>query len=179
MMDLPLPHGYKFYRLDAQKMTKLKADWSSECVLFDQNFDDYATPSIIHAANIAEENPPDRRYGIFALESPDGTVDCIVHINHGNLPGPAGYTLRVLWALLSPRFDFEDISPELIGGVITGVTFGALALAKGEMPSQYVKFHMGSMPDRGILSGIARTLESVRAISHSTMKGNWLQMTLA
>lgn len=178
MINLALPPEYSFSRFDGDKMAELDRAWENQCVRFTEVYSDYAASSLGHARMIASEASPERRYGVFGLQRADGDIEVIVHVNHAALPGTTGHTLRVLWALMAPKYDFEAITADDLSNVISGVMIGIVLLGRSEMSSRHIKFHLGSMPDRGILSGMGRVLESVGIIFDVAVRGNWLHMSL-
>jgi hypothetical protein len=116
-----------------------------KCIRFSESYDDYATPSLDHARTIAQEKVPDLRYGIFALRSVAGDYEIIRHVNHANLPGPKGSTLRVLWSLVAPKYDVEYVEDYDLTTIIVNVMIGIVKLGPNDMRSRFIKLHLGSM----------------------------------
>ena len=166
-------------RLDCTngKFDDLITKWKAQCEQLGESFDDYAVPALTHAGQIAAENPPDRKYGIYAHEA-QGSYDCLMHVNCARLPGTAGKTVRVLWVLLAPRFDFADVSTADVASVAANIMIGSVKLAQGEMEAQNVKIHLGNFTDRKYISTIAAALETTKVFSAIAIRGNWLHITL-
>lgn len=103
----------------------LKRQWTDQVPDVDE-FDYYST-LMEHAERIACENQPDKRYGIFVLRSDTehGTsYEAFAHVNHA-IQHPAGPTVRMVWNLLAPKYEFGDSSQEQIAELAASFLYGA------------------------------------------------------
>lgn len=175
---ISLPIGFDFRRLDAASFAELERQWARECANVGDEYSEFATSYIDHARCICGEPGEDERYGIFALEV-DGSFEAILHLNRAQLPGTKGYTLRVLWFLGSPRYDLISDDPAELGDIIGGLLTKILSIAHSVMRSSYIKIHVGSMPDRAILSGMAQDLHRAGKVTEVAARGNWLHIAVA
>jgi hypothetical protein len=164
-------------RLTKDLFAQLEAQWKAECERLGESYDEYAAPSIDHARNISAEDPADKKYGIFALKEDEEYVG-ILHANWARLPRTDGKTVRVLWVLLSPKFDFEDVKAHDVAKVTAQLILGALGLAKAEMASRNIKLHIGNMLDRQYVTGIAAGLTGQGVFASAEVRGNWLEIVL-
>ncbi|WP_133636730.1 hypothetical protein [Zavarzinia compransoris] len=97
-------------------------------------------------------------------------------MNAAKLPKSFGVTLRVLWILTSPEYDFGDISPSKFAGLATKIVFGAKNLAANEFKADHLKIHLGGLGDREFFNGVASTLENLSQAGSAKIAGNWLQI---
>ena len=93
---------------------RIKKQWAEQCKEFGEQFDEYAAPSIAHAEDIAKAECDQNCYGIYTLVD-DGQFELIAHFNIARLPQTAGVTLRVVWVLMAPKFDYEDVTADTLG----------------------------------------------------------------
>lgn len=157
-------------RLNSNTFSNLMNSWAKQSASVGEDFGDYATPSIRLAKDVCDEDPPDKNYGIFALSDERG----IVHVNSARLPKTRGKTLRVLWLLLAPSFDYEDITPQLIANIAAELIMGSYLLAKDPFKVQQVKIHLGSAVDRRYFTAIAVALASQKIFQNPEIRGQWL-----
>lgn len=156
--------------------SRLEDAWTTECQDLGEDYADFAGHTIKHAREIASETMPDRNYGIFGLEERAGAIDGIMHINRAMLPKTAGYTLRVLWILLAPRYDFGDVSAADFAHVATDIVMGAIDLAcSAGMPCKHIKIHLGGAVDRAIFTGVASGVTG-SAYAEMSVRGSWLHI---
>lgn len=156
---------------------KLREQWQNQCQRFGEDLADYAAPHLDHAARICAENPPDPRYGIYAVQS-GNEFECLMHVNQARLPGTNGWTLRVLWILLAPRFDFEEIDASGFATIATSIIEGAIEIANSEPNSAHIKIHLSNMGDRRFFIGVAYALRGHAAFELIETRANWLHMSL-
>ena len=154
----------------------LVAQWTAECAHADEQFSEFAPTFMAHAYKIASENPQDPNYGIYAIVM-GGDYHGLVHVNCAGLPKTRGQTLRLVWTLLSPRYDFEDIGAQEFGTVAAELVSGALAVAKGDMASHHVKIHAASNSDRQFFKSVVHQISATRPDAQFALRGNWLEIT--
>lgn len=154
---------------------KLDTEWKAQAEGYGD--EDYAAPQLDHARRIAKETPPDKDYGVFALIGEDGALHGLAHFNRARLPKTDGVTLRVLWMLLAPRYDYEDIKEEESASLIAGVIFAALDLcARGELSANHLKMHLPNRADRRLAAGLVTHLDHAKTPTTVAVKGNWLHI---
>jgi hypothetical protein len=165
-------------RLDCTngKFDDLKRKWQAQCEEFGESFAEYAVPALTHAAEIAAESPPDGKYGIYAFEA-DGNYECLMHVNCARLPRTTGKTIRILWVLLAPRFDFADVSAIDVARVAANILLGGVQIAN-DMTAEHVKLHLGNFADRKYMTTIASALGAGRIFKAIEIRGNWLHISL-
>lgn len=165
-------------RLNSQSFATLESEWAKQCDAYDDDFQSYATPSVDLARSVANEEPQHPNYGIYALSAAGDDFSGIVHVNRARLPKTDGTTLRVLWLLLAPKHDFEDVAPELLATISARLIVGVFTLAKNELRSDHVKIHLGNAVDRSYFTGIAVALSSQGLFKDCQVKGQWLHFSL-
>lgn len=164
-------------RLNADLFQQLEKQWQGDCAAYGEDFEEYAAPAVDHARLISAEDPADGRYGIFALRE-EGQFACLLHANWARLPKTTGKTVRILWILLAPKYDFEDVKPQEVARITAALIVGALTLARTEMNSAHVKIHIGNMLDRQYVTGIAAGLTTQAVFTEAEVRGNWLHISM-
>lgn len=164
-------------RMNSDLFAQLENEWRATCDAFGESFEEYAAHAIEHARSISAEHPADDRYGIFALKQDDAFA-CLLHANWARLPRTIGKTVRVLWVLLAPKYDFEDVKPQVVARITADLIVGALELAKTSMASAHVKIHIGNMLDRQYVTGIAALLTTQGVFTEAEVRGNWLHISM-
>jgi hypothetical protein len=164
-------------RLDEDSFAALEAAWAGQCQDLGEDFAEYAAPSIEHARGIARE-PANDRYGIFCLRDRENGDDvCILHGNVARLPRTNGLTLRIVWVLLAPRFDFEDVSSERFARIVANLIVDAMQLSR-ELGSHHIKLHLGNAVDRNYFAAVAATLATTKAVQEASIRGAWMHITM-
>lgn len=157
---------------------KLADQWRNECEQFGEALSDFATPSFQRAEEIAAENGSDADYGIFGCcgEGPDVRMPALMHLNRAGLPRTKGLTVRCLWILLSPRYDYTEVTPSELAEIATGILYGCLGIAqRGPMHAQHVKVHIGNAFDREVFAGMSSILRR-SGVGDVSVRGNWLEL---
>lgn len=162
-------------RLDSALFAALEEDWNGQCRAFDEDFAEYAAERIAHARSLAGETAGPN-YGIYALRHGDD-FEALMHINRAALPGTSGHTLRVVWILLAPKYDFGELTPTDLAKITMGIIFNAIDLSESAMKSEHIKIHLGNMADRQYFSGIALGLEKLPTLSDVRVRGNWFHIS--
>ena len=163
-------------RLDADGFHSLQRDWSVECEKYGEEFGDFASEQIEHARKIACESPPDKRYGIFELTI-GGKRTAIMHVNRAALPRTQGQTLRVLWVLLAPRYDMDDVTVEEFSSISTEMIYGAHVLSQNDMRADHEKIHLGNFSDRQFFAGLSSILSRNSIFKEIGLRGNWFHFS--
>jgi hypothetical protein len=161
---------------------ELEKSWLEQCESYGDSYEEYSTPYIEHARNIANEEIPDRRYGIYALKNNE-EFELLAHFNAARLPKTEGRTLRVVWVLLAPKYDYDDIGADVLASLASGLFTATLELAQGlaepNMQADHVKVHLTGMADRRFFAGFAYALQGSQNLKDVAIRGNWLHMTRA
>lgn len=155
----------------------LYAEWSASLTELGVDEEEFSTAYIDHARRIAKEDPPSKTYGIFVCRDGEtGEALALFHANTARLPKTKGTTLRILWILAAPKYDFEDQSEETIGHFTAGVMTSVRMIQYSHMPADHVKMHLNSAIDRRYLRGFAASYESNDSGLKVAVRGNWLYM---
>lgn len=162
-------------RLDSAAFSGLEEDWNGQCRAFDEDFEEYAAERIAHARSLASEND-NPNYGIYALRHGED-FEALMHINRAALPRTSGHTLRVVWILLAPKYDFGELTSSDLAKITMGIIFNTLELSDLVMTSEHIKIHLGNMADRQYFSGIALGLENLPSLSDVRVRGNWFHIS--
>lgn len=169
-------------RVDASNgiFDKIKQQWAGQCDEYGEQFDEYAAPSIAHAQEIADGKLCTDKYGIYTLVD-DAQFELIGHFNLARLPRTAGVTLRVVWVLMAPKYDYADVTPDVLAHVSSGLLAETIMLSKGQtepsMKAEHIKIHLTNIADRRFFAGAAYTLKGSRSLADVEIRGNWLHMT--
>lgn len=159
-------------------LVSIRSEWDSQCKIFDASMAEYAPSFMEHANRIVFDETRNQDYSIFSA-SLDGECACILHVNRARLPGATGLTQKVMWILLAPKYDFLDVTPEIVSAVATEVINGAIELCRSEGRSEHIKIHLGNMADRQFFTGFAFVLQNQKSLKDVAIHGNWLHMSLA
>ena len=158
-------------------LQELIFQWEGQCKAAGEGIEVFAPVQMEHAAKIVTEGSGSQDYYIYSSFI-GGNHECILHVNKGvRMPDTHGLTHRVMWVLLSPKYDYGAVDPRDIANVATDVIVGALNLCK-EDGSQNVKIHIGNMGDREYFSGVANALRSFGQFKEVDLRGNWLYISL-
>lgn len=158
---------------------ELESQWSDQCKEYDEELETYAAPHLELARKICAENPQDPKYGIYALEGEEGGDGYIglMHVNVARLPQTTGKTLRLVWILLAPKYDYEDIEASALASISTQIVLGVLDLCKGDAAPDQIKIHLGSIGDRQYFNGFCAAITGTKLVKEAVIKGNWLHIT--
>ena len=157
-------------------LAALEAQWKTECEASGEDYEEYASTYLPHARQICGENGADDRYRIYALKDGESYV-AIMHVNRAQLPKSDGWTLRLNWVLLSPRFDYTDVSAAELAKIVANTIRGAVILSDGEMPAKHIKIRFGNATDRDLFTGISAGLQMGSEFASSEIKGAWMEIT--
>lgn len=163
-------------RLTPDMMKAVEETWRDQCQAFNEDFEEFAPESMKHAIKICNEPVLDPRYGIYGVFT-ENVADAIVHVNRASLPGSTGYTLRFVWVLLAPRFDFEDLTIEQFASVTSELINGAKEIAEQDSDVEHLKIHLGNFIDRQYFSDIAVKLSSTKHFLDCRLRGNWFHLS--
>ena len=114
---------------------------------------------------------------MFALKRDDGTFDAVCQANATFLPGYKGKVLRVRHMLLSPHFDFGEYPIEQYVQVLSRMFARTVHLAKSDLPSEHVKFHLRSPADRQFFEATLDAFTDTNLFDAVAIRGSWLYLT--
>lgn len=157
---------------------ELVEQWTQQCADLGEDLSTYAAPHFEHAAKISAENPQDPKYGIFGLREDSGAFAAIMHVNVARLPQTDGKTLRLLWVLIAPKYDFADQGPEELAYLSTRIVFDAISLSKDECAADQIKIHCGNLADRKFFYGFCAAMKTTGLFSDLSVRGNWLHISV-
>jgi hypothetical protein len=163
-------------RLNKAEFGRLEKAWEAQCASYSESYEDFSTSRIEHAMKICSEDPQDPDYGIFGLMNRD-QFEAIMHINKASLPGTNGATLRIVWILLAPRLDFEDVQISEFAKVVTDIIYGAIQVSDEIYKTKYVKIHLGNFTDRQYFLGLASGLQRDQNFVDVSVRGNWFHLS--
>lgn len=152
---------------------RLVSSWQEQLSSLGVADDLAALPYIDHAGRIARENGLDQSYGVFGLRD-ENKFHALVHANVAMLPRTTGRTLRLLWILLAPIYDYEDAGQDDIAAITASIIHGAIGLANGEMSAKHVKLHLQNVGDRRFAIALAFELKQRHSGMSVAVRGNWL-----
>ncbi|WP_173978668.1 hypothetical protein [Magnetospirillum sp. UT-4] len=157
----------------------LEKEWGDQLGNYEAESGEYDQPYMDHARKIMAESPSDPRYGIYIVLDTDSAVGTrfkgMVHVNHA-WPNTPHATLRMVWIMLAPQFDFADVDPDEVGDIIAALLYGGVELCQADMRSVCLKMHLGNYVDRQFAVGLARGLSHRASSLNAAVKGNWLHL---
>ncbi len=167
---------------DTGVFQELEAQWRGQCEELNELYDEFAGPSLDHARRVASDPLRKETYAIYALQDSTGEYVCLSHINVARLPGTAGRTLRVVWVLMAPRYDYEEIAPDTMAQLVAGLFELVIDLASGgqdeRMAAEHIKIHLTGLGDRRFFGPAVQHLKSSEILQDVETRGNWLHLSL-
>ncbi|MBA4763495.1 hypothetical protein [Sphingomonas sp.] len=155
---------------------RLAEQWGRQCADYGEDFDGYALDAIPVLRDLAVDDRSDA--GVFGLLREDGTFDAVCQANSTHLPGYTGKVLRVRHLLLSPYFDFGEYPIEDYVKVLARMFARTVGLAKSDLRSEHVKFHLRSPADRQFFEATIEVFENATEFDGVAIRGSWLYLTL-
>lgn len=160
---------------------KLKDDWDAQLASSPDAPTDFYDIMMSHAGKIASEDPQDKVYGVFVLidETDDKntqTLEGMVHINHA-FPNTAGATLRLVWNLIAPKYQFDEQPDEArLALILSRFLTESVRLAHKDFPSSEVKMWLGNALDREFAGVAVGFLKVSHPNFNFAISGNWLHI---
>ena len=149
--------------------------WRDSCTSYGEDFETYARDAMPVLIDLVRQ--PKEGAGVYALRSEQGSFDAACQANSTYLPGYTGKVLRVRHLLMSPHFDFGDYPIEDYSRVLARMFSRTIELAKSDLPSEHIKFHLRSPADRQFFEAMTEALQA-GGMSNVALKGAWLYLTL-
>lgn len=155
---------------------RLRAQWTSQCQIFNEEFENYAAGTFGVLEPLASGDNPEA--GVFALEL-DSEFSAISQINCTALPGYSGPVLRLRFLTLAPKFDFDTHSITEYSNLLMYIfsTVISLSSQEGPMNAKHLKFHLPSPSDRSFFAAVVTPLSKSDVFESVQMKGNWLYIS--
>lgn len=158
---------------DNRLFQELEAQWQGQHADYDDNFDGYLAPYREQSKRVIEEDPS--TYSVYVL-SHEGSHDGFMHINHAmSMKGVQGPTLRVVEIFLAPKYDYEDISSDVMAEMCASIFTELIRLSEDESKSlraDNIKIHMGPL-EKSVFTSFARFYNNNNNLDVST-HGSWL-----
>lgn len=166
-----------------QLLNRLRAEWDGELnASEDAPPIDAYEPMMAHAQAIVDQRDGDKHYGIFAVVHCDdgcevdrAPYEAFVHIGH-KLPNTSDSTLKVLWNLMAPRYQFVDPSAADMARIMTAIVKGAFDLSQSHMPAREIKMYLGNTIDREFATTAAAFFATTDASISFAVRGSWLHI---
>ncbi len=174
----------RLVRADEQSglFQELERQWREQCEHIEECFEEFAAPSMEHAREITMGRRSNEHYGIYILQDNEGTIEAFAHLNVASLPRTTGRTLRLLWVLLAPKYDYQDFSPDVFASLAAELFYQSIQLAIGSedahMRAEHVKIHLTGVGDRPFMMQLADELRESKSLDDVGIRGNWLHMSL-
>lgn len=107
----------------------------------------------------------------------DGRYHAACYLNSTMLKGFSGYVLRVRHLLLSPYYDFEDLSLDDYADILARFFTALVECSEGELLSPHIKIHYKSPYDRTFFAAFGMQLRASGRFQTVESKGMWLHLT--
>jgi hypothetical protein len=132
-----------------------------------------------HAETIINERCHGSKYGIFIVAEYIGNDKIssnhgFAHISH-KLPRTSDATLKILWNLIAPRYQYS-IDEVQIARIMTTFVGGAFDLSRSHMPARKVQIYLGNSIDREFAVMAAAFLERTGDEIGFAIRGSWLHI---
>lgn len=157
----------------------LKSEWDAQLRLDGAPPPDFYEPMMRHAETIIDERCYDSKYGIFIVAEYNGSDKVLAnhgfaHISH-KLPRTLDSTLKVLWNLIAPRYQY-GIDEVQIARIMTTFVVGAFDLSRSHLPAHKIQIYLGNSIDREFAVMAAAFLERIGEQIAFAIKGSWLHI---
>lgn len=151
-------------------------EWKRECSSFDEDFDQFANASMPVLEQCVTSNGADE--GVFGLVI-DGKTHAICRANSTLIPDYQGKVLRVRHILMSPNYDFGEVSIDEYARALSKLFAAAIMLSVDVLPSPHIKFHLRSLADRQFFSYVESQMGGSTLFQAFRVRGAWLYITKA
>ncbi|MCL1628029.1 hypothetical protein M3N55_04740 [Roseibaca sp. V10] len=169
----------KLIRLNKSDGTwkSLEDQWAAECDGFGEDYESYAGASVSTLREECDDGEIDADTGVFSLQDETKKHHAACFLNSTLLKGYAGKVLRVRHLVLSPYYDFEELT-EGDYAEVQAYFFNALLQCSEEtLPSPHVKLHYRSPNDRQFFAALAMQLRFAGQSWKVDSKGMWLHLS--
>ena len=149
--------------------------WTAECVVFEEEFDQYASASIPVLEQLAGVDEKDA--GVFALVDDSGRYHAVLQANSTHLPGYEGKVLRIRHLLASPAYDFGEFSLREYSSILSKTFSRVVRLSEVTYPSPHIKMHLRSPSDIAFFEMVGDFLGNSGLFTSVRIRGAWLYLT--
>ena len=165
---------------DGHTFEALYIQWAKQISTYGDSIEEFAKPYLDHARQISSEVPPDKNYGIYALEKA-GDYFAFMHLNWAQIPGIKDWTVRINWIQTCPRYEYDELTPEFVAHAVASILNNVDLLVKSDARHcGLVKIRVGNAYDRSFWSNYSALLGEGRIIPGATsykMAGMWMHIT--
>lgn len=155
----------------------LEDQWRQQCENHGEDYDTYAEASLGTLHDECDDGQIDPASGVFALRDTAGGFHCACFLNSTLLKGFNGKVLRVRHLILSPHYDFADLSIERYSDILSSYFSQLIAVSKTTLPSDHIKLHYRSPYDRTFFATFALNMRGTGVIKNVESVGMWLHIT--
>jgi hypothetical protein len=168
---------YSYERATAKNglFPQLRTQWNGHLATYNEDPAFFRVPFLDHAEKISGEKPAPKNYGIFLLKDEHGEFHALFHANVARLPQTDGKTLRILWILAAPRYEYEDVSETDMALLVSSILMAALDLVGGTMNANHLKVRLEGQAERRFAHGLAFQLKG-KTHAIVEVRGTWLHM---
>jgi|GEM_PF-4990520 len=164
--------------LDNKLLEKLEEQWKGQLLAYGEV--EYAETYLEHARDVIRRQAERAHAGVYVLTRGEDDAlfyEGLAHFNVAELPKTTGKTLRAVWILLAPRFDFSDIEEEELAAISAGFIYGGIDVAhRPETEADHYKLFLKNIGDRKMAHGMAYSLRARNPSVDVAFKGNWLHI---
>jgi hypothetical protein len=167
---------YKSIRANEKIFAGLRLQWEAMLATYNEDPVNFAVPYLAHAQAVAAEKPAPRKYGVFVLQDEHGVYHGLFHANLAGLPKTTGKTLRILWNLYSPKYEYEDVNEADLALLVSSVLFSAMLICR-EWKANHIKVRLSNNAERRFAHGFAISLRD-KDLNGTLVevRGNWLHI---
>jgi hypothetical protein len=158
----------------------LEQEWAKQCTEADEDFAEYAPDVLKILKNIAKTPEKNTKitesyvYGLRTAEAKPYLTICMV--NRAMIPGQKGYTLRLRHLTVGPSLDFGLEPRDRYADALVWTVLGVIQLANSDLPSQQLRFHLGSPEDTNLFRAFKDGFNMIEGFSSVDIHGSWLYM---
>lgn len=158
-------------------LERLEKAWEDECSPFGEDFEAYSQASLATLRNECDDGAIDPSTGVFGLEDEGGRIHAACFLNSTALKGYSRKVLRVRHFVLSPYYDFEDLSLDKYAEILADFFTALVNISDGELPSPHIKMHYRSPYDRSFFAAFGLHFRTSGRFTTVETKGMWLHLT--
>lgn len=152
----------------------LVSDWTQQCTDVGEAFTDYAVSTMPVLASLVD-NPVDDA-GVFGLHDGNRYV-AVCQLNAAYLPQTQGKTLRVRHVLVSPYYDFAEVSDDQLGTLMGQLLFGVHRVSGAELLADHIRIHLRSPLEMTYFRALGGYLGASGAVKSVESRGAWIYLT--
>lgn len=154
-------------------LEQFQTNWSRQCEEIGEDFENYATDSLIPIMELAR-NPQPESWAVSIQEDGRHTAAFIVH--KALQKGFDAPVLRVRHIVVCPMLDQGVLSEETYADTLVALLFEAIHLSVNTLPASYIKMHVRSPADLAYFRALVSALDRRRVFESTELKGAWLTL---